>query len=81
MSITRGFRLPSNIGARLDNLAEKTGRTKTYYATKAITEFLNTQEEILLTLAEVENQSSSTIRPIKHHAAVASIYAAHRILP
>ena len=31
------IRLPANIEKRLDRLAKRTGRTKTYYAREAIT--------------------------------------------
>ncbi|HQL34225.1 MAG TPA: DUF6290 family protein [Treponemataceae bacterium] len=40
------LRLPAEIEARLDNLAKETGRTKTYYATQAILEYLEDLEDI-----------------------------------
>jgi len=40
------LRLPAEIEARLDSLAKETGRTKTYYATQAILEYLEDLEDI-----------------------------------
>lgn len=42
------IRLPRDIEERLNALAEKTGRTKTYYAREAILEYLDTLEDIYL---------------------------------
>ncbi len=42
------IRLPEDIEERLNALAEKTGRTKTYYAREAILEYLDTLEDIYL---------------------------------
>lgn len=39
------IRLPRNIEDRLDKLAKKTGRTKTYYAREAILEYLADLED------------------------------------
>ena len=39
------LRLPPEIEQRLEKLAQKTGRTKSYYAKKAITEFLQDEED------------------------------------
>lgn len=41
-------RLPKTIEERLDHLAEKTGRTKTYYVREAILEYLGEMEDIYL---------------------------------
>lgn len=51
------IRLPKQIERRLDNLARRTGRTKTYYAKKAILEFLEDREDYLLGLARLEQSS------------------------
>jgi RHH-type rel operon transcriptional repressor/antitoxin RelB len=40
------IRLPEDIEERLDALAKKTGRTKTFYAREAILEYLDTLENI-----------------------------------
>ena len=50
------IRLPVNIERRLDRLAKRTGRTKTYYAREAILQHLDDLEDIYLAekrLAEI----------------------------
>ncbi len=42
------IRLPAEIERRLEDLARKTGRTKTYYAREAILEHLDDLEDIHL---------------------------------
>lgn len=42
------IRLPPEIERRLDALARKTGRTKTYYAREAILEYLGDLEDVHL---------------------------------
>ncbi|MCB0336511.1 MAG: ribbon-helix-helix protein, CopG family [Bdellovibrionales bacterium] len=42
------LRLPADIEKRLDDLAKKTGRTKSYYARQAILEKLEDLEDIYL---------------------------------
>ncbi len=42
------IRLPADIEKRLEDLARKTGRTKTYYAREAILEYLDDLEDIHL---------------------------------
>jgi RHH-type rel operon transcriptional repressor/antitoxin RelB len=42
------IRLPADIEKRLDDLAKKTGRTKTFYARQAILEHLEDLEDIYL---------------------------------
>lgn len=49
------IRVSENIEQRLQSLAAKTGRTKTYYARKAICEFLDDMEDIYLALDRLEN--------------------------
>lgn len=51
-------RLPSDLETRLQELARKTGRTKSYYATKAIGDFLEAEEDYLLALARLAEQNS-----------------------
>lgn len=48
------IRLPEDIEIRLDALARKTGRTKTYYAREAIVEYLADLEDIYLAEKEYE---------------------------
>ncbi len=64
-------RLPKEIEARLDTLAEKTGRTKTFYVREAILEHLEDLEELYLakkTLDEIDSGKQKTI-PIEEIAA------------
>jgi len=42
------IRLPEEIEARLDNLAKRTGRSKTFYARQAILEHLDDLEDLYL---------------------------------
>ena len=42
------IRLPEEIEARLDNLAKRTGRSKTFYAREAILEHLDDLEDLYL---------------------------------
>jgi RHH-type rel operon transcriptional repressor/antitoxin RelB len=42
------LRLPEDIEARLDALARKTGRTKSYYAREAIVEYIDDLEDLYL---------------------------------
>ena len=42
------IRLPEDIEARLDTLAKRTGRSKTFYAREAIMEHLEVLEDIYL---------------------------------
>jgi RHH-type rel operon transcriptional repressor/antitoxin RelB len=48
------LRLPKDLERRLEKLARKTGRTKSYYAKQAIAQFLEEQEDYLLGLAVLE---------------------------
>jgi RHH-type rel operon transcriptional repressor/antitoxin RelB len=49
------IRLPNDIETRLAYLAKQTGRTKTYYARKAILEFIEEMEDTYLSLSRLEN--------------------------
>jgi RHH-type transcriptional regulator, rel operon repressor / antitoxin RelB len=49
------IRLTNDIEERLNKLAIKTGRTKTYYAREAILEFLQDMEDKYLALERIEN--------------------------
>jgi RHH-type rel operon transcriptional repressor/antitoxin RelB len=42
------LRLPPDIEKRLESLARKTGRTKSYYAREAILEYLEDMEDVYL---------------------------------
>ena len=43
---TIGIRIPKSIGQRLDTLAKRSGRTKTFYIREAILEHLDDLEDI-----------------------------------
>lgn len=43
-----GIRIPKSVGQRLDNLAKRTGRTKTWYVREAIMAHLDDLEDIYL---------------------------------
>ena len=49
------IRLPEDVETRLDQLALKTGRTKTYYAREAICEYLDDLEDYYLAEARLRN--------------------------
>ncbi|MEE8484388.1 MAG: ribbon-helix-helix domain-containing protein [Nitrospinota bacterium] len=60
------LRLPEKIEKRLEKLAKKTGRTKSYYAKEAIIEYLEDKEDYLLALARLEkNKPSIPIEEVK----------------
>ena len=42
------LRLPEDLEARLDALAKKTGRTKSFYAREAIAEYIDDLEDLYL---------------------------------
>lgn len=48
------IRLDTEIEDRLDKLAKKTGRTKTYYAREAILEYLEDLEDTYLAIERLE---------------------------
>ncbi|KDE39083.1 MAG: TraY domain-containing protein [Nitrincola lacisaponensis] len=49
------IRLPDDVEARLNALAAKTGRTKTFYAREAILEHLDDMEDKYLAINRLEN--------------------------
>lgn len=55
-----GIRLEPALEKRLDQLAKKTGRTKTHYAKLAIEEYLDDREDYLLGIAALERKESRT---------------------
>ena len=60
------IRLPPEIENRLDALAKKTGRTKTFYAREAILEHLDDLEDLYLAERELEaiRAGKSTTAPL-----------------
>ena len=63
------IRLPDEIEKRLETLAKKTGRTKTFYAREAILNYLEDLEDIYL--AEIEL--------VKVRAGKSKIYSAEEV--
>lgn len=58
------IRLPSEIESRLANLAEFTGRTKTYYVREAIVEHLDQLEELYIAeqrLLDIKSGKNTTV--------------------
>lgn len=49
-----GIRLDESTEKRLENLSRKTGRSKSYYAKKALVDFLDEREDYLLALSRLE---------------------------
>lgn len=60
------IRLPAEIEERLDALAKKTGRTKTFYAREAILEHIEELEDIYLAEKRLEEVRSGRSRTIPH---------------
>jgi len=57
------IRLPTEIEERLDALAERTGRTKTYYAREAIEKYIDDLEDLYLADAELERVRAGRSKP------------------
>lgn len=49
-------RLSSKLENRLNKLAKRTGRPKSYYAKKALEAFLDEQEDYLIALSRLEDK-------------------------
>ena len=47
-------RLPVNLENRITDLADKTGRTKSYYVREAVVQYLEDMEDTYLALARLE---------------------------
>jgi RHH-type rel operon transcriptional repressor/antitoxin RelB len=58
------IRLPEQIEKRLDRLAKRTGRTKTYYAREAILQHLDELEDIYLAEKELQAVRSGRTRTV-----------------
>ena len=50
-------RLPEQLESRLVHSSEKTGRSRSYYVTKAIQNFLEDQEDYLLAVSRLEEKN------------------------
>lgn len=58
------IRLPETIEKRLDRLAKRTGRTKTYYAREAIVQHLDELEDIYIAEKRLEAIRAGRTRTI-----------------
>ena len=58
------IRLPDKIEKRLDRLAKRTGRTKTYYAREAILQHLEELEDIYLAEKRLAEIRAGRVRTI-----------------
>lgn len=59
------IRLPDTIEERLDRLAKRTGRTKTYYAREAILQHLDELEDIYLAEKRLEAVRAGRSRTVR----------------
>jgi RHH-type transcriptional regulator, rel operon repressor / antitoxin RelB len=64
--MTLSIRLPNDIEVRLKNLADRTGKSKTFYVTEAIREHLDDLEDLYLAERELEaiRSGHSTTTPL-----------------
>lgn len=61
-----GIRLEPQLDRRLNRLAKRTGRTKSYYAREAIRQFLEDREDYLDALAVLErNEPTYTLDEVR----------------
>ncbi|SMG34306.1 type II toxin-antitoxin system RelB family antitoxin [Dethiosulfovibrio salsuginis] len=65
------IRLDEQLSSRLEALAKKTGRTKSWYARKAIEDYLDDMEDAALAAAAYEedlldNRESSSLADVRH---------------
>jgi RHH-type transcriptional regulator, rel operon repressor / antitoxin RelB len=58
------IRLPEKLEKRLDRLAKRTGRTKTYYAREAILKYLDDLEDIYFAEKAMADMRSGRSKPI-----------------
>lgn len=54
MKTMLAIRIPEKMAKRLQILADKTGRTKTYYAQEAISQYMDDLEDTYLALSRLE---------------------------
>jgi len=49
------LRVPASLDKRLEKLARRTGRSKSFYAKRALVEFLEEQEDYLIAVSRLED--------------------------
>lgn len=57
-----GIRLEKDLERRLEKLAKKTGRSKSYYAREAIKQYLEDREDYLMGIAVLERNEPTISR-------------------
>jgi RHH-type rel operon transcriptional repressor/antitoxin RelB len=71
-STMMGVRLEPELEARLEKLARKTGRTKSYYAREAIRQYLEEREDYLLGLSVLErNEPTISLEELERRLGLA----------
>lgn len=53
------LRVPASLDKRLEKLARRTGRSKSFYAKRALAEFLEEQEDYLIAVSRLEDDLPS----------------------
>lgn len=67
-----GVRLEPELETKLEKLARKTGRSKSYYARAAIRQFLEDREDYLLGVAVLErNESTISLEELERRLGLA----------
>lgn len=67
-----GVRLEPELETKLEKLARKTGRSKSYYARAAIRQFLEDREDYLLGVAVLErNESAISLEELERRLGLA----------
>ena len=58
------IRLPKSLEDRMDNLAKRTGRTKTFYARQAIVEHLGDLEDLYIAEARLADIDAGRVKTL-----------------
>jgi RHH-type transcriptional regulator, rel operon repressor / antitoxin RelB len=58
------IRLPKDLETRMDNLAKRTGRTKTFYARQAISEHLGDLEDLYIAEARLADIDAGRVKTL-----------------
>lgn len=67
-----GIRLESGLERRLERLAKKTGRSKSFYAREAIRQYLEEREDYLLGISVLErNEPTISLRQLERRLGLA----------
>ena len=58
------IRLPKDLEARMNNLAKRTGRTKTFYARQALEEHIGDLEDLYIAEARLADIDAGRVVPL-----------------